>query len=61
MDKKLLFFVSIVDLDLVAEAALSGNSSGQAVKSRKELAGLYAGIDLKINFISFFKLLEILA
>ena len=60
MDKKLLFLILIVNLDLVAEASLSGHDAGQTMESREKLARLHAGIDLEIDLISFFKLLKIL-
>lgn len=61
MYKKLLFLVLVVDHDFVAEAALSSDRTSQAMKPREKLTSLYAGIDLKVYFISFLKLLEILA
>ena len=61
MYKEFFLLVLVMDHDFITEAAFSSNCTGQAVESREKLAGLYAGIDLKIDFISFFKLLEVLA
>ena len=61
MYKEFFLLVLVMDHDFVTEAAFSGDGSGQAMESREKLAGLHAGIDLKINFVSFFKLMEVLA
>ena len=61
MDKELFLLVLIMDHDFVTEAAFSSDGSGQAMESREKLTGLYAGINLKIDFVSFLKLLKVLA
>lgn len=61
VDKNSLFFILIMNLDLIAEAALSGDGASQAMESREKLAGLNARVYLKVYFITFFKLLEVLA
>ena len=61
MHEELFFLVTVMDHDFVTEATFSGDGSGQAMESWEKLTSLYAGIDLKIDFVSFLKLLEVLA